>query len=179
MRPTQGHVRQVLFDIIGEAIAGKRVLDLFAGSGALGIEALSRGAATVSFVEHAPGVLRCLRQNLETLQLEGRGRILAAHVNQGIRVLEEAGASFEWILADPPYTLEPAGWMPRATRSGPGGLLARGGTLVVETSRRAGGPAAIAGLQRTRSHRVGETTLEFYGWEEREDDTKGDLSGDV
>jgi 16S rRNA (guanine966-N2)-methyltransferase len=169
----------VLFDIIGSAIVGTRVLDLFAGSGALGIEALSRGANEACFVEHAPAALRCLRQNLEALGIQDRTRVLAAHVNPGIRILEEAGGSFEWILADPPYALDPEEWMRRAARSGPGGLLSRKGRLVLEASRRDGAPAVVSGLRRTRTRTVGETTLEFYGWEEREDEAKGDLSGDL
>jgi 16S rRNA (guanine966-N2)-methyltransferase len=178
-RPTQGHVRQVLFDIIGEGVVGTRVLDLFAGSGALGIEALSRGALQACFVEHSPPALRCLRQNLDALDLTARGRVLAAHVNQGIRILEEARAPFDWIFADPPYSLEPEAWIGRAARSGPGGLLARGGGLVLEAARRSSAPEFVRALRRTRNHLVGETALVFYGWEERADESQGDLSGDV
>lgn len=178
-RPTQGHVRQVLFDIMGEGVLGKRVLDLFAGSGALGIEALSRGASEACFVEHAAPALRCLRRNLEALEISHRSRVLATHVNQGIRILEEARRPFDWILADPPYSLEPEGWIGRAARSGPDGLLARDGTLVLEAARRRVLPAAVGGLARIRDHHVGETTLAFYRWEERADEAQRDLSRHV
>ena len=178
IRPTQGHVRQVLFDILGSAITGARVLDFFAGVGALGIEALSRGAAEACFVERDPTVLRYLRENLEELGLTERGRVLGVSVEVACRILESEPEGFRWIVADPPYHLEPERWVRRATRGGPGVILAPEGTLILETSRRQVKSESIGRLRRFRSHTVGETVLDFYGWEGT-DGTKGDLSGDL
>jgi len=166
LRPTQGHVRQVLFDILAEAIEGAAVLDLFAGVGAVGIEALSRGAAEACFIERDPGALRLLRGNIEDLGLSARSRVLAASVGSGVKVLEEEGRSFRYAFADPPYAEADRDWIARAFRSGPGALLAADGVLVVETSKHAVQPAETVGrLHRYRTHAVGETNLVFFAWE--------------
>jgi len=181
IRPTQGHVRQVLFDLLGESILDARVLDLFAGSGAVGIEALSRGAAEAVFVEREAASLRCLRENLALLDLTDRAKVLAAPVTVGLRLLEQWKGSFDWIFADPPYSMDSEDWMRRAARRGPGAILAPTGTLVLECSRRRPGPATIGRLQQYRAHTVGETSLRFYEWEDegRNDASSGDLPGDV
>lgn len=164
-RPTQGQVRRVLFDILGEAVVDARVLDLFAGVGAIGIEALSRGAREAVFVERSTRAQRCLRANLEALGLGARARLLAMDVITGIRILESEGVPFSWIFADPPYGASPVDWITRAARGGPDRLLASGGTLVLEESRRSPAPESLAGLRRRRSRDVGETSIAFYGWE--------------
>ncbi|MBD3161398.1 MAG: 16S rRNA (guanine(966)-N(2))-methyltransferase RsmD, partial [Candidatus Eisenbacteria bacterium] len=166
IRPTQGHVRQVLFDVLGPSIQGARVLDLFAGSGAVGLEALSRGAETVTFVEKSPGSLRCLRANVSALDVQDRCRILAAPVEVGLRILNEAGATFGILFADPPYRSRPRDWMGKTAKRGPGGLLASDGLLILEASRRTDSLEAVGDLVRARRHRVGETVLEFYRWGE-------------
>ncbi len=165
LRPTQGHVRQVLFDIVGESVQQARVLDLFAGVGAIGIEALSRGAAEAVFVERDPNALRCLRENLEALDLRDSGRVLAVQVSVGFKILEAEQDCFRWVFADPPYGTPPEEWIPRVTRQGPGAILAPEGSLVLETSRRQVTAEAIGPLRKYRTHHVGETDLEFYGWE--------------
>ena len=178
MRPTQGHVRQVLFDIAGRTIAGARVLDLFAGVGALGIEALSRGASSVCFVEQDKVTLACLRENLASLDLVDRSRVLAVSVEKGLRMLAEERIPFDWICADPPYALESRPWLARIDREGPGTLLGRRGSLVLEGSARRAGIESIGRLRRFRQRIVGETKLEFYRWEE-EDVATRDLPGDL
>lgn len=179
VRPTQGQVRQTLFDLLGPRVRGARVLDLFAGSGAVGLEALSRGAETITFVENNRGSLRCLRANVAALDVEERCRILAAPVAAALLNLEDAGATFEILFADPPYGSRPADWMARAARSGPGGLLAAGGTLVLEASRRAEPIEPVGGLERSRRHQVGDTVLEFYRWGGSNDGAQGDLPRDL
>ena len=178
VRPTQGHVRQVLFDIVGREIEGTRVLDLFAGIGGLGIEALSRGAGEVCFVEKDPVAVRFLRENLRILEVGDRSRVLQASVEVGIGVLEKEGAGFRWIFADPPYRAQPSGWLRRTIRTGPGGILDAEGTLVVESSRRGEGVDRVETLERVRSRPIGETVLDFYRWRGR-DGTQGDLPGDI
>ena len=102
-RPTSDRVREALFSILGD-VSGARVLDLYAGSGALGIEALSRGAAFAAFVESAPGALACIRHNLSVLELEDHCQVIAARVERGLRELRRF-APFDLVLCDPPWTL--------------------------------------------------------------------------
>lgn len=178
LRPTQGQVRRVLFDIAGRAIAGSRVLDLYAGVGGIGIEALSRGAASVCFVERDAIAISCLRENLATLGLLDRSRILGVPADSGLRILADEAQSFDWIFADPPYATASAEWIERTIRGGPGGLLAPGGLFVLESSSRGEDLPRIGMLLRARSRRVGETQLDFYQWEVP-DGAEGDLSRDI
>ncbi len=99
LRPTPDRVRETLFNWLAPALPGARCLDLFAGSGALGIEALSRGAAAVTFVEQHPPAVRALRENLARLQAEG------AQVEQAeaLAWLRRPGTPFEIVLLDPPF----------------------------------------------------------------------------
>ncbi len=165
LRPTQGHVRQVLFDVVGEEISDARVLDLFAGIGALGIEALSRGASEALFVERDTAVLKFLRENVETMGLGDRSRVLGVSVNVALRLLEEEEGSFRWVFADPPYGQRADLWLAHVERAGPGGILSAGGTLVLEMSKRDAIEERFGALRRRRTHEVGETKLEFFGWE--------------
>ncbi|HEX5574445.1 MAG TPA: 16S rRNA (guanine(966)-N(2))-methyltransferase RsmD [Gemmatimonadales bacterium] len=104
VRPTADRVREAWMSILGEALPDARVLDLFAGSGALGLEALSRGAAHVTFVELHPPSLRALDQNIAAL---GVGDSVTVHRGDAMRYAEAAGeAAFDVILADPPYTID-------------------------------------------------------------------------
>lgn len=101
-RPTTDRVRQALFSMLGEAVVGARVLDLFAGSGALGLEALSRGASSAVLVDDHPAVCRVIHENVAKSRLKG------AEVRQGdaIRVLQSlarTGSQFDLVFADPPY----------------------------------------------------------------------------
>jgi 16S rRNA (guanine966-N2)-methyltransferase len=102
-RPTSDLLRQALFNVLGERIRDARVLDLFAGSGALGIEALSRGAATATFVEANRAAALCLARNLETLALTDRSRLIALDAFRVLRDLAQEGETFTCVLIDPPY----------------------------------------------------------------------------
>jgi 16S rRNA (guanine966-N2)-methyltransferase len=104
VRPTADRVREAWMSIVGEAIIDARVLDLFAGSGALGLEALSRGAAHATFVELNPPSLRALEQNIAALQV---GAAVTVHRADAMRYAERsAPAAFDVAFADPPYTLD-------------------------------------------------------------------------
>jgi 16S rRNA (guanine(966)-N(2))-methyltransferase RsmD len=103
IRPTQGLVKQAIFNLVGPGIADAHVLDLFAGSGAIGIEALSRGASGVTFVDREPRGLAILRQNLDALGLKERARVVRGDV---VRWLETSSAEVKqasFIFLDPPY----------------------------------------------------------------------------
>jgi 16S rRNA (guanine966-N2)-methyltransferase len=106
VRPTADRVREAWMSILGEELRDARVLDLFAGSGALGLEALSRGAAQATFVELSPPSLEALRANIETLGVAGRARI---HRGDALRFAAELEAGvFDLAFADPPYTTDAA-----------------------------------------------------------------------
>ncbi len=102
-RPTSARLKKSLFDVLSPEIGGARVLDLFAGAGALGIEALSKGAATAVFVERARRAADAIRRNLETLDLESRSSVMAMDVRVALGKLRGSAGSFDIVFADPPY----------------------------------------------------------------------------
>jgi 16S rRNA (guanine966-N2)-methyltransferase len=103
IRPTQGIVKQALFNIVGPDIDGAVVLDLFAGSGAIGIEALSRGAATVWFVDQQARGLAILRQNLDALGFKERAHVVRGDVVRWLEASPNAIKSADFVFLDPPY----------------------------------------------------------------------------
>ncbi len=102
-RPTTDRIKETLFNMLQYEIGGSTFLDLFSGSGAIGIEALSRGAAEAVFVENDPRAVACIRENLRTTHLEERAMVLQTDVCQGLRRLEGKRAAFDFIFMDPPY----------------------------------------------------------------------------
>lgn len=154
-RPTGDRVRESLFNLLGPAVDGARVLDLFAGSGALGIEALSRGAAHAVFVERNRDALRALRANVAALRLEGRCTILPGDA------WDDSGAAagpFDLILADPPWgdEVEERVVAAAARRLSPGGML------VLEHPARRPSPEPPFGLPVLKARRYGDTALTLY-----------------
>ena len=131
-RPTSDRVRENVFNLVGP-VDGARVLDLFAGSGALGIEALSRGAASAVFVEHDPDAVQAIERNLDTLRLTG-ARVVRGDVVRIVAQEATAGAKYDLVLVDPPYGML-TDIQPRLARHLPP-LLAADGLLVVETDAR-------------------------------------------
>ena len=131
-RPTSDRVRENVFNLIGP-LDGARVLDLFAGSGALGIEALSRGAASAVFVEHDPDALRAIERNLDHLRLTG-ARVVRGDAIRTIAQEATAGTKYDLVLVDPPYGMLTE-IQPRLARHLPL-LVAADGLVVVETDAR-------------------------------------------
>lgn len=105
-RPTSGQLRECLFNICQGYIEGARFLDLFAGSGAVGIEALSRGASHATFIDTSKEALACMRKNIESFGLKDRTVILGQDILQGLRYLFKQGRQFDIIFSDPPYRHE-------------------------------------------------------------------------
>jgi 16S rRNA (guanine966-N2)-methyltransferase len=103
LRPTSDRVREAIFDLLQKFPAGEKVLDLFAGTGALGIEALSRGAQRAVFIEGSTRSCTVLRGNIEACRLTRQAEIVAREVQKGVKILEERGDSFDLIFLDPPY----------------------------------------------------------------------------
>lgn len=157
-RPTAAKMRQALFNILGPRVAGARVADLFAGSGALGLEALSRGAAGCVFVEMNRPTAKLIQANLTSLGLAERGRVVAAGLEAATGALR-AGAPFDLVLADPPYG---KGQVARLLAlAAQGWLLAPEGQLIVEHSP-AEDPEVPAGLQTQDRRHYGQSELSFF-----------------
>jgi len=178
VRPTADRVKESIYNILQTEVAGARVLDLYAGSGNLGLEALSRGARAVVLVERAPAALGVLRQNLEALGVQDEVEVVRGDV---LRYLAGGQASpFDIILADPPYD---AGAEPELLRALPGTALRPGGWLVLQHSRRWLAPEVAGDLRQVRSKRFGDTVVDFFRREEEDHDTAGPphgaLPGDV
>lgn len=153
IRPTQGMVKQAIFNMVGPRIEGARVLDLFAGSGALGIEALSRGAAEVTFVDQQPRGLAILRQNLEALGFKARARLVRSDVVRWLESSEDAVGAADFVFLDPPYD---DAVLERSLR-----VLDRevtGATVLAEHSRRQQLPS-LERLRLDRERRYGDTVV--------------------
>ena len=158
IRPTEQKVKEALFSIWGERLADAKVLDLFAGTGAIGIEAISRGAFETALVESNRTVLDAAKRNLALLPA-GSHRLLPLPVERALSELRHQAAEFDLIFADPPYS-----WVPdEGFLAGCSVLLRSGGLLTVEHSARVSLPMEAGGLVRTDSRRYGESALTFYG----------------
>ncbi len=156
IRPTQGMVKQAIFNMVGPRIEGADVLDLFAGSGALGIEALSRGAAAVTFVDQQPRGLAILRQNLDALGFKERARLVRSDVVRWLESSSEAIRAADFVFLDPPYDDVV---LDRALM-----VLDReviGATVLAEHSRRQELPA-LQRLRVDRERRYGDTVVTVF-----------------
>lgn len=131
-RPTTDRIKETLFNILQPELPGARVLDLFSGSGALGIEALSRGAEYCVMAEKDPRALACIRSNLDATRLAGSARVMGTDVFAAIRRLSGEEAAFDLILMDPPYG---KGLETEALRALAGsGLVGDSSLIVIETA---------------------------------------------
>jgi 16S rRNA (guanine966-N2)-methyltransferase len=162
-RPTSDRVREALFGILASAgvVDGARVLDLYAGTGALALEALSRGAATAVVVESAREAIAALRANIEALGVGNRAQVVFADVHRAaVRIAAEG--PYDLVLADPPWSLVESGEPPRALSDlVRAGALSEGGWVVLEHAARTVAPDA-APLIRLETRRYGDTALTFY-----------------
>ena len=155
-RPTSEKVRQALFNILGD-LDGIHVLDVFAGSGAMGIEALSRGAASATFIDSAKPALLAIRGNLADLALTDRATVLAGDAVKLVAL--PPAQPFGLVLVDPPYRTDLA---TRAVLALPRASLADSARVVIEHDRRNAPPDALGSLLRTDERRYGDTVVSFY-----------------
>ena len=154
VRPTSDKAREALFSILGESVCGARVLDAYAGSGALGLEALSRGAQSVVFVEGDRGVSVALAVTLDRLGESDSCEVAAGDPSRWLATRPDR--RFHLILADPPYAGDAEGFLAEAA-----GHLESGGRVVLE--REVGqDPPACPDLRLERSGRYGRCRLHFY-----------------
>jgi 16S rRNA (guanine966-N2)-methyltransferase len=155
-RPTGDRVREALFAILGGRVEGARVLDLFAGTGALAIEALSRGASSAVLVEQAAPAVEVIRANLDALGLAERCRVRRTRAEAYLRTQRDG--PFDLVLLDPPYAAPVglvAGLLGRLART----ALAPGAVVVVEAAARSEAPPWPPGLVPERPRRYGDTSL--------------------
>lgn len=157
-RPTSEKVREALFNVLGPPPPDLHALDLYAGSGALGLEALSRGAATATFVERDRAALAALRGNLDTLAAGDRATVAATDVT---RFLAAAGPgpAWTWVFLDPPYA---AGVVEATLAALPRARLTADAIVTVEHAHRAPPPERAGFLLRTDLRRYGDTALSLY-----------------
>ena len=156
-RPTADRVKEALFSIINFDIPGAKVLDLFGGTGQLGIEALSRGAASATFVDQAEPACRLIRENLKRARMEGQGRVIRSDY---LEYLSRSKEQFDIILLDPPYAevfLENA--LKRITEID---ILRSGGIIVAERPLGKELPWEFEGYQRSKDYKYGKTLLTIY-----------------
>lgn len=155
LRPTSDRLRETLFNVLAGSIAGARVLDAYAGTGAVGIEALSRGAAHVTFLERDPRAADLIAGNLTRCGVRDGYTVLRA--DAGAASALPPGAVFDVVFLDPPYAVAAdAAMTPLAP------VVAAGGLLVLEHARRTPPPAAAGPLARTRTVHAGDSALSFY-----------------
>lgn len=162
LRPTGERVREALFSILGDRVRHARVLDAYAGSGALGFEALSRGAASVVFIESAPAAVRELTRSADHLGVAARtsvlrGRTLELLGSDGHRAVR---GPFDLVFADPPWTAQEGSAVVLGV--GQPGVLAGDGLLILERSARESTPETTGLLAPVRTARYGDTALDFF-----------------
>jgi 16S rRNA (guanine(966)-N(2))-methyltransferase RsmD len=154
-RPTSDRVRENVFNIVAPWVEGARVLDLYAGSGAMGLEALSRGAEAVVFVESDGDAVRAIERNLDKLRLTG-ATVLRADATAGLVQETSAGRKYDLVLADPPYAMTDyetlVRYLPR--------VLAEDGLLVLESAART--EPELVGLAVRTSRKYGSTRVTVF-----------------
>ncbi len=162
VRPTSDKVKGALFNILANwaELDGARVLDLYAGSGALGIEALSRGAREAVFVESAKAAVRAIRTNLQHCGFTQQGKILPCTVEKAIARLETMGERFDGVLADPPYGKGYVGWLLRTLATSD--ILAPGGWIAIEHHSDEALGHHFPPLRLIQSKRYGKTALALF-----------------
>ena len=161
-RPTADRVKESLFNILGQMVAGRKVLDIFAGTGNLGLEALSRGAESAVFVDKATAKL--ITENLQLTRLQEKGIVRGSDVFAELSRQAAGRAEFSLIFCDPPYH---KGLWQQALRQidASDGLMAENGILVVEHGAEENEIPELSRLQLVHNRRYGHTTqLSFFQW---------------
>jgi 16S rRNA (guanine966-N2)-methyltransferase len=155
-RPTSDRVREALFSVLGASVEGARVLDLYAGSGALGIEALSRGAAKAVFVDRAQPAIEAIRKNLATLEIEAE--VWRMQAQKALRTASARAEAYDLVFLDPPYRR--AAELGRELSEALPAVLAPGARVVSESDRR---DVLALELPLTDERRYGDTVIRIHG----------------
>lgn len=157
-RPTADRVKEALFSILGSRVYGARVLDLYAGSGALALEALSRGAECAVLCDLSREACRVIRENISSLGCEGKARLLQMRDTAALEALKTAGQAFDLIFLDPPYRMDAA---PVCAAIVKAGLMKDDGVIIVEHGRETP-PNAAAPLKLFDRRQYGAAGLSLY-----------------
>lgn len=160
-RPTQDRVRQAIFNMLGDVVVGARVLDLFAGSGALGLECLSRGASSALLVDQDRGACEVIRKNITKTKLNG-AVIRQGDVFKVTAQLAEAGQTFDLIFADPPYAHKPGDLDLSAKLTADGHfqqIIVPGGSVILERLAMKGSPGPPPPWEMLRDREYGSTRI--------------------
>ena len=156
VRPTSDKVKQALFNILGERMADSLFLDLFAGAGGIGIEALSRGAGRVVFVDASRASLKVVKQNIEQTGFEDRSQAVLSKVES---FLKKPSGSYDIVFLDPPYADE---MQPLLELIAGAGILKPDSIVIAEHFKKQLSPASAGGLTLYREAKYGDTVLAFY-----------------
>ena len=160
LRPTASRVKEALFNILPHDLSGLKALDLFAGTGNMTMEALSRGAAQATLVDASDQAVRTIRDNLNRLGVAHRSRVLSMRVERALQHLEREQETFDLVFIDPPYGQK---LLERAlTILGQSSILSNTGVAVAEHSARDQVGARYGGLELYDRRRYGDTTLSFF-----------------
>ena len=169
LRPTTDRVRESVFGALGERVVGARFLDLYAGAGTVGLEALSRGAEEAVFVESHRPAGRLIAENAARCGLGAQSRVVVLPVARALARLEREEKPFDLVFVDPPYGTGEAEAALARVGASPGGagshrpaLVPEGGLVICQHSRREELGEEIGRLRRTRRMRFGETVVDFY-----------------
>ena len=161
VRPTSDRLRETLFNILGPAVAGSVFIDCYAGSGAVGLEALSRGAAQVFWIEENAAAARMIENNLAALGGSLQARTVRTGVAAGLRRLERQGVRANFCFLDPPYAA-----LAEAVRNlrwlGASSLMLPGGIIILEHGRKDASPERMGPWSRARLLQQGSSTLSVY-----------------
>ena len=160
-RPSSDRLRETLFNVLGPSVRGAVFADAYAGSGAVGLEALSRGAEFVYFLESHRSAVRVIEANLKSLGLEEGYEILPVDVCAGLRSLEQRGIRFDVVFLDPPYK-EAEAYERTLALLGDSKLLMPGAVVVAEHHRKQALAESFGVLALTRTLRQGDSALGFY-----------------
>jgi 16S rRNA (guanine(966)-N(2))-methyltransferase RsmD len=160
VRPTSERVKEALFSILGDRIQGVRFVDLCAGTGAIGIEALSRGASRVSFVESNPASLRLLRANLKRTGLAESADVYTCTAETFLKRLETRREPVQILFADPPYTSASLTTLLRSL--GHGAIMTSETVVILEHATKTAIPPSVGQLILRRQYHYGDTTLSLF-----------------
>lgn len=173
-RPITDRIKESLFNIITPGIEGSMMLDLFAGSGSVGIEALSRGAERVTFVDNDREAVKTIKINLEKCRFSEYSEVLFRDVFRAIELLQRRGLFFDYIYIDPPFTRENI-FHPVLNALAEAGLLQEKGYIIIRAPRKMELPRMLEGLGRYRLNHYGESSLHFYRHNKEVQGNDGDI----
>ena len=177
-RPMTDRTKETLFNIIGSFVFGKHILDLYSGSGSLGLESLSRGAMDVTFIDQAPWAVKTIQKNLDTLGLEKKAVVMQLDVFRSIKKLEKLGKAYSLIFIDPPFQ---KGLVKKTLmKLDESDIVLPFAQIIVGHTRHEELPTSIHNLKWVRTKKIGQACLSFFfRLESPNEKTKSYISGEL